>query len=85
MLREVHGHPQLPKAYECEVEYCEHASTIIAFEELTVIKEWTAEEASDPKRSVESFEPMEGVKEVLIDPSNSKGKVGHIATMLSPK
>ncbi|XP_066323156.1 uncharacterized protein [Miscanthus floridulus] len=73
------------RAYECEVECCEHASAMIAFEELAVIKEGAAEEAPDPKRSVGSFEPMEGVKEVLIDPSNSEGKVVRIGTPLYSK
>ena len=58
---------------------------IIAFEELTVIKEGTAEEAPDSKRSTGSFEPAEGVKEVLIDPSSSEDKVVHIGTTLSSK
>ena len=71
--------------YECEVECYEHASAIIASEELAIIKEGTAEEAPDSKRSARSFEPAEGVKEVLIDPSNSKGKVVRIGTMLSSK
>ena len=44
-----------------------------------------AEEAPDPKRSAKSFEPIEGAKEVLIDPSGSKGKVVHIGTTLSSK
>ena len=41
------------------------------------------EEAPDPKWSAESFEPIEGTKEVLIDPSSSKGKVVCIGTTLS--
>ena len=71
------------RAYECEVECCQHASTIIASKELVVIKEGTTEEAPDSKRSTRSFEPVEGVKEVLIDPSGSKSKVVHIGTVLS--
>jgi len=73
------------RAYECEVECCEHGLTIIAFEELAVIKEGTAEEAPDSKRLARSFEPTEGVKEVLIDPSSSEDKVVHISTTLSSK
>ncbi|XP_066385109.1 uncharacterized protein [Miscanthus floridulus] len=71
------------RAYECEVESYEHASAIIASEELTVMKEGTAEEAPDSKWSAKSFEPTEGIKEVLIDPSSSEDKVVHIDTMLS--
>ena len=72
-------------AYECEVECCEHASTIIASEELAVIKEGTAEEAPNSKQSARSFELMEGIKEVLVEPSSSEGKVVRIGTMLSFK
>ncbi|XP_066375193.1 uncharacterized protein [Miscanthus floridulus] len=72
-------------AYECEVECCEHALTIITSKELTVIKEGTTEEAPNSKQSAGSFELMEDVKEVLVDPSSSKGKVVHIGTMLSSK
>ncbi|XP_066373810.1 uncharacterized protein [Miscanthus floridulus] len=73
------------RAYECEVKCCEHAAAIVASKELVAIREEVVEEAPDPKRSVESFEPIEGAKEVLIDPSGSKGKVVHIDTMLSSK
>jgi hypothetical protein len=72
-------------AYECEVECCEHASVIIAYEELAVIKEGTVDEALDSKRSAVSFEPAEDVKEVLIDLDNFKDKVVHIGAMVSYK
>ncbi|XP_066320805.1 uncharacterized protein [Miscanthus floridulus] len=71
------------RAYECEVECFEHAATIVSFKELTAIREEVAEEAPDPKRITKSFEPIEGTKEVLIDPSDPKGKVVRIGTMLS--
>ena len=73
------------RAYECEVECCEHASAIITSKELTVIKEGTVEEAPDSKQSAGSFKPVEGTKEVLIDPSSSEGKVVRIGTTLSSK
>ncbi|XP_066374825.1 uncharacterized protein [Miscanthus floridulus] len=69
--------------YECEVECYEHATTIIASEELVAIRKEVTKEAPDPKQSNVSFEPIEGAKEVLIDPSSSKGKVVHIGTTLS--
>ena len=56
---------------------------IIASRELTTIRKEVAEEAPDPKQSAESFEPVEGAKEVLIDPSGSKSKVVRIGTTLS--
>ena len=61
------------RVYECEVECCEHAVTIVTSKELTAIREVVVEEAPDPKQSDGSFEPVEGAKEVLIDPSNDKG------------
>jgi hypothetical protein len=71
--------------YECDAECCELAAVTIASKELAVIKEGIAEEASDSKRSAGSFEPIEGTKEVLIDPNSSEGKVVRIGTSLSPK
>ena len=62
------------RAYECEVECCEHAVIIFTSKELVAIRE----EAG-------SFEPVEGTKEVLIDPSGSEGKVVRIGTTLSSK
>ena len=70
---------------ECEVECCEHAMAIVASKELAAIREEVIEEAPDPKRSAGSFEPIEGAKEVLIDPSGSRGKVVRIGTTLSSK
>ena len=73
------------RTYECEVECYEHAMLIVTSKELTTIREQIIEEAPDPKRLARSFKPVEGTKEVLIDPSGSKGKVVHIGTTLSSK
>jgi hypothetical protein len=73
------------RAYECEVECCELTAATVTSEELVVIREETAEETPNSKRSAKSFEPIEGTKEVLIDPSNPEGKVVCIGTSLSPK
>ncbi|XP_066374850.1 uncharacterized protein [Miscanthus floridulus] len=70
-------------AYECEVECCGHAAAIIASGELAAIKREVTEEAPDTKKSVGSFKPAEGSKEVLIDLDSSEGKMVHIGTMLS--
>ena len=56
---------------------------IVASKELVVIRKEVTEEAPDPKRSPGSFELVEGAKEVLVDPSGSKGKVVCIGTTLS--
>ena len=71
------------RTYECEVECYEHATAIVASKELTAIRKEVVEEAPNPKQSARSFKPMVGAKEVLIDPSDSKGKVVHIGTTLS--
>ena len=73
------------RAYECEVGCCEHTTAIVASKELAAIREEIIEEAPDPKRSVGSLEPVEGPKEVLVDPSDPKGKVVRIGTTLSSK
>ncbi|XP_066308056.1 uncharacterized protein [Miscanthus floridulus] len=72
-------------AYECEDECYEHAMVIVTSKELAAIRKDIAIEAPDPKWSLELVEPIEGSKEVLIDPSGSKGKVLRIGTMLSSK
>ncbi|XP_066341640.1 uncharacterized protein [Miscanthus floridulus] len=73
------------RAYECEVECCDHAAAIVASGELAAIKKKVTEEAPDPKKSTRSFEPAEGSKEVLIDPSSPDSKVVRIGTTLSSK
>ncbi|XP_066391758.1 uncharacterized protein [Miscanthus floridulus] len=72
-------------AYECEVKCCEHVVAIVASKELSAIREEAVKEAPDPKRSSKSFDPIEGTKEVHIDPSSSEGKVVRIGTTLSSK
>jgi hypothetical protein len=67
------------------VECCELATVAIASEELVVIREEIAKEAPNSKRSAGSFEPTEGTKEVLIDPSSSDSKMSRIGADLSTK
>jgi hypothetical protein len=73
------------RACKCEVECYELAVAAIASKELAVIRKETTEEAPDSKRLARSFEPREGTKEVLIDPSSSDDKVLHISANLSAK
>ena len=56
---------------------------IVASKELATIGKEVTKEAPDPKRSVGPFEPVEGTKEILIDPNGSKGKAVRIGTTLS--
>ena len=71
------------RAYECEVECCGHATTIVASRELAALKEEVTEESLDAKKSTGSFESAEGSKEVLIDPGSTEGKMVRIGTALS--
>ena len=73
------------QAYECEVECYGHATTIVASGELAALKDEVAKETPDAKKSTGSFKSAEGSKEVLIDPSSSKGKMVRIGTTLSSK
>ena len=73
------------RAYECEVECCKHTAAIVTSKELAAIKKEVAEEAPDPKWLAGSFKPVEGSKEVLIDPRSTEGKTMRIGTMLSSK
>ena len=73
------------RAYEYEVECCEHAMAIVASKELMAIRKEVAEEAPDPKWSIGSFEPVEGSKEVLVDPGSTEGKTVRVGTTLSSK
>ena len=71
------------RAYECKVECCGHATATIASEELVALQEEVTGEAPDAKKSAGSFKSAEGSKEVLIDLSNSEGKMVRIGTTLS--
>ncbi|XP_066317456.1 uncharacterized protein [Miscanthus floridulus] len=70
------------RAYECKVECCGHAATIVTSEELVAIKKEVTEEAPDTKKSTGSFEPTEGSREVLIDPRSTEGKTVRVGTTL---
>ena len=71
------------RAYECEVECCDHASAVVATKELATLREEVAEKTPDAKTTTESFKPVEGSKEVHVDPSGSEAKRVHIGTSLS--
>ncbi|XP_066374992.1 uncharacterized protein [Miscanthus floridulus] len=73
------------RAYECEVKSYELTSATLTSEELVAIGKDNAEGVPDTKQVVGSFEPMENIKEVLIDPDNSTDKTVHISTALFPE
>jgi hypothetical protein len=71
--------------YECNIECCEYAKAIIKSKVLAVDLETCLREAPDPKQSTSSFEPIKGVKEVPLDPSNSDSKTARVGTVLDSK
>ena len=71
------------RAYECEVECCDHASAVVATKELATLREEVAKKTPDAKTTTGSFKPAEGSKEVHVDPSSSKTKRVRIGTSLS--
>ena len=71
------------RAYECEVECCDHASAVVATKELATLREEVAEKTPDVKATTGSFKPAEGSKEVHVDPSGSEAKRVRIGTSLS--
>ena len=71
------------RAYECEVECCDHASTVVASKELFTLREEVAEKTPDAKTTTRSFKPAEGTKDVLVDPRSSEAKKVRIGTTLS--
>ena len=73
------------RAYECEVKCYGHATAIVASRELAALREEVTEEAPDAKKSIRSFELVEGSKVVLIDPNSSEGKMVCIGTILSSR
>jgi hypothetical protein len=78
-------HTTYQHAYECDVECCKYGEAIIESEVLAAELEARLKEAPDPKRSIGSFKPIEGVKEVLLDPSSSNSKMVRVGTALDPK
>ncbi|XP_066315086.1 uncharacterized protein [Miscanthus floridulus] len=71
------------RAYECEVECCDHTSAVVASKELATLREEVTEKTPDAKKSTRSFESAEGYKEVLVDPSSFEAKKVRIGTALS--
>jgi hypothetical protein len=78
-------HTTFQHAYECDVECCEYVKAIIEFEALVIELEACIKETPDPKWTIGSFEPANGVNEVPLDPSGSSSKMVHVGTTLDPK
>ena len=72
-------------AYECDVECVEYGEAIENSTKLASRLEALAPEALEPRRHVGSFEPVEGTKNIPLDPNGSDGKVLTISADLDPK
>jgi hypothetical protein len=77
--------PSYEHAYECDIECVEHGEAILESATLAVDLDGLANEIPDPKCHAGSFEPIEDVKLVPIDPTDPKGKVLSISATLNPK
>jgi hypothetical protein len=72
-------------AYVCDVECYEYTKAIIEFKALAVDLEACLSEVPDPKWSTGSFKPVEGVKEVPLDPSSSDSRIVLVGAALDSK
>jgi hypothetical protein len=72
-------------AFECDVKCCEYAEAIIESEALVVDLEARAKRIPSLDWTSGTFEAVEGVKEVSLDPSGSDSKVVRISATLDPK
>jgi hypothetical protein len=72
-------------AYECDVECVEHGEAILESATLAVDLDGLANEIPNSKRHAGSFEPMEDIKLVPLNPTDPKGKALSISATLDPK
>jgi hypothetical protein len=77
--------PSYEHAYECDVECVEHGEAVLELATLAADLDGLANEIPDPKRHAGSFEPIEDVKLVPLDPADPKGKALSISATLDPK
>jgi hypothetical protein len=77
--------PSYELAYECDVECVEHGEAVLESATLAADLDGLANEIPNPKRHVGSFEPVEDVKLVPLDPADPKGKELNISATLNPK
>jgi hypothetical protein len=77
--------PSYEHAYECDVERVEHGEAALELATLAADLHGLANEIPDPKRHTGSFEPIEDVKLMPLDPVDPKGKALSISANLDPK
>ncbi|XP_066308428.1 uncharacterized protein [Miscanthus floridulus] len=72
-------------AYDCDVECIEYAKALMEAETLIVNLDRLGSEAPDSKRRAGTFEPMEAVKLVPVDPNGPDDRALRISATLDIK
>ena len=72
-------------AYDCDVECIEYAEALMEAETLIINLDWLGSEAPNSKRRARTFEPIEAVKLVPVDPTCSNDRALRISTTLDSK
>ena len=72
-------------AYDYDVECIEYAEAIVEAEALIVNLDRLGSEAPDSKRRAGTFEPIEVVKLVPVDPTCSNGRALRVSATLDSK
>ena len=72
-------------AYDYDVECIEYAKAIVEDEALIVNLDQLGSEAPDSKRRARTFEPIEAVKLILVDPNCSNGRTLRVSATLDSK
>ncbi|XP_066365194.1 uncharacterized protein [Miscanthus floridulus] len=72
-------------AYDCDDECIEYAKALVEVETLIINLDRLGSEAPDSKRRARTFEPIEAIKLVLVNPTNSNDRALRISTTLNSK
>ena len=72
-------------AYDCDIECIEYAESIVEAEALIVNLDQLGSEVPDSKRHARTFEPIEAVKLISVDPTCSDGRTLRVSATLDNK
>ncbi|XP_066385007.1 uncharacterized protein [Miscanthus floridulus] len=72
-------------AYDCDIECIEYAKALMEAETLIVNLDRLGSEAPDSKHRTRTFEPIEAVKLILVDPTCSNNQALRISATLDSK
>jgi hypothetical protein len=77
--------PTYRHAYECDIECVEYAEALVEFVALILDLENLVNKVPDPKSHAGSFELIESVKDIPLDPSDSDNNTLKVSSELDPK